>query len=369
MKTYHLFIAVFISIVFTSIGYAQQDCASGTTVCNDQSFSGNSSGFGTQELNGTNSGCLGVEHQSSWYFFEASSGGNLEFTISPTSGGDDYDFAVWGPYPTGSTPASICPPSSAPLRCSYAAGGGNTGLLNGSGDNTEGSGGNRFVEDIVASTGDVFILVVDNFSTSTQPFDLNWSLSNGASLDCTPLPVDLADFRGQSTSNGNVLTWVTYMEINNNYFVVQRSEDGINFYDVGSLSGAGNSSNIINYSFTDYDIGDNYYYRIKQVDYDGKYELSNAIYLSGGAYDVISIFPNPSYGDLSLKLLNENYKGDVTINYSNVVGKTITETVSLSGGNGDYSLSKFNTLESGIYFINVMDENGNTIKKEKIIKK
>ena len=78
----------------------QQDCAGGVTVCNDQSFSGNSSGVGsTQELNGTNSGCLSVEHQSSWYFFEANTAGTLEFTISPQNGTDDYDFAVWGPYP------------------------------------------------------------------------------------------------------------------------------------------------------------------------------------------------------------------------------------------------------------------------------
>ena len=85
-------------------GVPPTNCLGATTICSDNTFSGNSSGFGTQELNSSNDGCLSGEHQSSWYFFQATAAGTIEFTISPQNGTDDYDFAIWGPYPSTSTP-------------------------------------------------------------------------------------------------------------------------------------------------------------------------------------------------------------------------------------------------------------------------
>lgn len=346
-----------------------QDCNGGTTVCNNQAFSGNSSDYGiTQELNGTNQGCLGTEHQSSWYFFEASTGGNIEFTISPTSASDDYDFAVWGPYPSGSTPNSICPPAQAPVRCSFAAGGGNTGLNNGSGDNSEGSGGNKFVEDIAANVGDVFILLIDNFDASSEPFNLNWSLSNGASLDCTPLPVEFINFSGESVSYGNKLTWTTLSEINNNYFAIERSEDGFNYEKIGSVNGFGNSNSPLEYSFIDNNVQSNYYYRLKQVDYNGDYEFSNSIYIGNNFKNEFRLFPNPSNGILSLNLGNTDYAHPIIIRYVNVIGEAIEENLPISEGTNQYRLDKFQNLKSGIYFVKILDELGNTIKIDKIVK-
>ena len=348
-----------------------QDCNGGTTVCNSQSFSGNSSGSGTtQELNGTNSGCLSIEHQSSWYFFEASAAGQVAFTISPANGTDDYDFAVWGPYPTGSTPSSICPPTVAPLRCSYAAGGGNTGLLNGSGDNTEGAGGNRFVEDINVNVGDVFILVVDNFSTSLSPFNLNWNLTGGASLDCTPLPVILTDFYGNTESGFNSLHWVTENEVNNNFFRIQRSENGIDFYDIGTVSGAGNSTTTLEYSFNDYEVNNDYYYRLKQVDFNGKYELSNSIFIKKRSLNNVNIFPNPSTENLFISLNNSTNDEFIWIKYTSIIGKEeYKELVPIQDGAKSYKLNSFTKLNSGIYFIQVIRENKEIIESTKIIKK
>lgn len=347
-----------------------QDCSGGTTVCNSQAFSGNSSGFGVQELNVTNSGCLSVEHQSSWYFFEASAAGQVAFTISPVNGTDDYDFAVWGPYPTGSTPASICPPTTTPLRCSYAAGGGNTGLLNNSGDNTEGVFGDKFVEDINVNIGDVFILVVDNFSTSASPFDLNWSLNGGASLDCTPLPVLLSNFDGESESGYNSLTWITESELNNNFFKVQRSENGMDFYDIGTVSGAGNSSTTLEYSFNDYEVNEDYYYRLKQVDFNGKYEFSNPIFIKNNIINDVNIYPNPANENLFISLNNATTDEFIWIIYTDVIGKSrYKELISIQDGINSYELSSFKDLHSGIYFIQATRENKEIIKTSKIIKK
>lgn len=346
------------------------DCGGGTTVCNDQAFSGNSSGSGaTQELTASNQGCLSVEHQSSWYFFEATSAGTLEFTISPQNGTDDYDFAVWGPYASGSTPGSICPPNQAPLRCSYAAGGGSTGLSNGAGDNTEGAGGDRWVEDVPVSAGDVFVLLIDNWSTSSQPFNLNWNLSTPGMLDCTPLPIELISFTGEGFSSYNHLKWTTAQEINNDYFVIMRSSDGITYEEIGFVDGAGNSSQINNYEFIDNDFENEVsYYRLKQVDYDGKSSYSNTISIHSTSSNIVSFFPNPATNVLNINIDNK-INETLTIKYVNVLGSnTIIEKINVLQGMHTYTSNKFNELINGIYFVSVLDENNNVVKVDRIVK-
>lgn len=71
-----------------------QNCSGATQVCSNSPFSGNSSGFSTQELNACNQGCLTVEHQSSWYVIQIQTSGTLNMTIAPGVG-VDYDYALW----------------------------------------------------------------------------------------------------------------------------------------------------------------------------------------------------------------------------------------------------------------------------------
>jgi subtilisin-like proprotein convertase family protein len=349
---------------------SSQDCAGGTTVCNSQQFSGNASGEGVEELTATNRGCFSStgEHNSSWYFFETSAAGSLAFTISPQNGTDDYDFAVWGPYASGSTPAGICPPNAAPLRCSWAAGGGNTGLLNGSGDNTEGSGGDKWVEDINAGIGEVYILLVDNFSTAGSPFDLNWNLTAGASLDCTPLPITLIHFAGKAHEDFNELTWKTASEVNNDYFLIQRSPDGNNFTDIGTVEGNGNTNSITEYSYLDEfaSLGTSYY-RLKQFDYNGEFEYSNIIAINSYKEIDIAIYPNPSKNNLFFDI-SEDFNTIYTIIYTNVLGSINKEKINISEGNNTYQANKFNQLPQGVYFIQILNENDKVIKSQKIIK-
>lgn len=285
---------------------ANNDCSGATPVCSNTSFTGNSSGAGTtQELNAGNAGCMSIEHQSSWYTFTINTSGTLDFTISPVNGTDDYDFALWGPNPN-------CPPTSTPLRCSWAAGGGNTGLSNGSGDNTEGAFGDRFVEDINVTAGETYILLIDNFSSTTSPFNLTWGGS--ATLDCTVLPIELSLFSGQSENNYNLIKWTTVSEINNDYFLLERSNNGYNWEVIHTENGAGNSSITLDYRYLDYtrNPGVNYY-KLSQVDFDGKSE----------EFDIISVYNHVDKKEI-IKVVNfmgqeidpEKSKGLVIYYYS-----------------------------------------------------
>lgn len=89
----------------------------------------------------------------------------------------------------------------------------------------------------------------------------------------SPLPVELISFDVTSEDNEIHLTWQTATEINNDYFNIERSEDGEHFYQIGQIMGNGNSSVVNQYTYKDrLFIAPVEYYRLKQVDYDGAYE-------------------------------------------------------------------------------------------------
>ncbi len=125
------------------------------------------------------------------------------------------------------------------------------------------------------------------------------------------LPVDLVAFTGKNEGSINHLFWTTASEENNVGFELQRSNNGRDFETIGFVEGIGTTENTNNYSFIDERplTGDNYY-RLKQIDYDGQYELSNVIVLefNTSANGVIKVFPNPNNGQFTLELMNPDQR-------------------------------------------------------------
>lgn len=127
------------------------------------------------------------------------------------------------------------------------------------------------------------------------------------------LPVELLDFSGIAFKNYKQLKWMTASEINNAYFEIQSSIDGIHFNPIGTVAGNGNSSIAHTYSFDDTNPrGNDTYYRLKQVDLNGDFEYSPIILLSKESSDEISIFPNPNEGAFQIYNL-ENKIGTIDI--------------------------------------------------------
>lgn len=273
-----------------------QDCPSAAIVCSNNSFSGNASGYGTQELNSGNDGCLSGENQSSWYYVNIGSDGILEMEIDPAAG-DDYDWAIWGPFNENTANAN-CPPGSQPIRCSWAGTSDPTGMSDYWGvvgtysyscgpfgwftctddvygwvtptDNSEGSGGNGWVAPLNVQEDEIYIMVIDNYSVSGDPFNLTWGGSAG--LDCTtvPLPVELLSFSVSNQKTHNLIEWTTASEKNNDYFQIEYSTDGSNWQVIGELKGAGTTNSEQFYSSTHFEYRSTInYYRLVQVDYDG----------------------------------------------------------------------------------------------------
>ncbi len=304
-----------------------QDCVGSTTICNGQAFNNNSSNTGnTIDLTAANRGCLSSgERQGTWYVFSPSAAGNIGFTINPVVA-TDYDFAVWGPYPPGSTPSTICPPASPPLRCSYAAPTGPTGCVTGAGDNSEGAGGNRWVNSFNVLVGQVYLLYVDNFSSNGQAFNLTWQLTGGASLDCTILPIELVNFNAQSISEGVALNWTTATEQNSDHFAVERSVDGEQFETIGILNAAGESEQQNSYNFLDRQPhhGLNHY-RLRLVDTDGDMDHSGVrtVQVDMAGKDEVLLVPNPGTDHVQV-LLPSNVQGSTFV-LVDATGRTISQ--------------------------------------------
>lgn len=128
------------------------------------------------------------------------------------------------------------------------------------------------------------------------------------------LPIELLSFDGISKESYNTLNWITASESNNDYFTLEKTNDGKTFNIVGTVNGAGNSNTKINYSFDDTNVnGEISYYRLKQTDFDGNYKYS----------DIISINNTKPTGKVLVKVVNMlgqeilyDYKGVLIFYYS-----------------------------------------------------
>ncbi len=187
------------------------------------------------------------------------------------------------------------------------------------------------------------------------------------------LPIELLSFTAKKRDKVIQLNWTTASEINNDYFTIERSIDGIDFESILTVKGAGNSHQIINYTATDPDPPFGiFYYHLKQTDYDGKFENSYVIAVENNDNRTYVIYPNPSDGnELYIKYSSQNAAAkdeDVIISIYNVVGELVFGK--LMKGNFDKPLSLIYAgehLPKGIYTVKVSCSN--EVKCEKLIVK
>ena len=112
----------------------------------------------------------------------------------------------------------------------------------------------------------------------------------------TPLPIELISFDGKANGSENILKWTTGSEINNDYFTLLRSKNGVDFESIGNVDGSGNSTSTLNYYFVDEQPYNGYnYYQLQQTDFDGQSALSRIVSIlnSSSRNNPIVISPNP----------------------------------------------------------------------------
>ncbi|MGE0590682.1 MAG: T9SS type A sorting domain-containing protein, partial [Cyclobacteriaceae bacterium] len=130
-----------------------------------------------------------------------------------------------------------------------------------------------------------------------------WAVSGNS----TPLPITLVDFSARQVANQIVLGWTTASEKDNDYFQIEKSYDAKKFISIGTTKGAGDSDLVKHYSFTDRELKEGIvYYRLKQVDFDGKSTMSHIVNLnvSPAGEIALQVFPNPTTDFLNISYEN-----------------------------------------------------------------
>jgi hypothetical protein len=177
------------------------------------------------------------------------------------------------------------------------------------------------------------------------------------------LPVSLTDFKGLYRDNGKVeLTWITNFEQNSERFDVERSLDGEKWKVVGSVDAQGTTGNKTSYEFID-DAGKDrankkdLYYRLKQVDKDGKVAVSRILVVrvyNTRTLKMVSVTPNPAKNDINVNVqLNENAMVSMKVMNANGAA-VISKTAKVNAGSNTFILDGSSNLKPGMYVLEVI---------------
>jgi hypothetical protein len=171
-----------------------------------------------------------------------------------------------------------------------------------------------------------------------------------------PLPVELLFFKAEVHQDKVELVWATASEVNSDYFLVQRSQAGVFWETIDYIECAGNSSSHLDYLSIDNSPLEGYnYYRLKQVDFDGQFEIFDplAIYFSNTLEALLKVYPNPSTGLITLEGYLDNNN---EFRMFDAGGQNVTHTLLIRELTSTSSIIDMSSLPSGLYFIRANDE-------------
>jgi hypothetical protein len=178
------------------------------------------------------------------------------------------------------------------------------------------------------------------------------------SAQSSPLPVELVNFQANCAGEGKVnVTWATASEHNSANFTIEKSRDGMNWTVMASLAGAGNSTQMINYSTVDNNAaaGVNYY-RLTQTDFDGASETFNIASANCGdnsPLTTVKVYPNPSAGDFYVDFNSEEIIGSSVISITDARGMEVYKmNVTVEKGSNVFHIENMEAAP-GIYYIQV----------------
>jgi photosystem II stability/assembly factor-like uncharacterized protein len=183
------------------------------------------------------------------------------------------------------------------------------------------------------------------------------------------VPVELTAFTAQSENQKVILNWTTATELNNNGFEIQRKVAESEFATVGFVKGEGTTSNQREYSYIDKELVDGkYFYRLKQIDFNGTYEYSNVIEIdvrSLNEYALEQNYPNPFNPTTTIGYVLKE-KSNAKLILLNAIGEEVAVLVNEEQEKGFHKVD-FNasTLASGVYFYRL--QAGSFVQTRKMI--
>jgi hypothetical protein len=159
-------------------------------------------------------------------------------------------------------------------------------------------------------TFEIGSIIVRGINTTMIPSGTTRFITIGSVSSSTPLPVDLLSFTAHLNENTVEVNWETAIEVNNDYFILEKSFDGINWSIASKIKGVGNTNNTSNYIwFDNANFNGICYYKLSQYDINGQFETFKIVSVINNIYNDFNkytLYPNPSSDDFILEFVSEN---------------------------------------------------------------
>jgi hypothetical protein len=184
----------------------------------------------------------------------------------------------------------------------------------------------------------------------------------GAGGSNQPLPVELLSFNGTCNEGMVNLVWQTASEFNSSHFDVEKSTDGETWRVLATIPSAGTSNELLTYQTVDNNgTQGNNYYRLRQVDIDGKEKLYDPINVScvETTTGYFTSYPNPSGNEFQVVVNNKEILGACTLNIVDAQGKVIEQRdIEVKDGINMFVINQ--ELTPGMYFLNISNGSKST---------
>lgn len=230
-----------------------------------------------------------------------------------------------------------------------------------------------FIPDVTVATphiADVSIIGTSQLAygtdnTITGDFNNTGFSGFGVGVPASPLPVTIVYFNGYQKDNYGILEWRTAAEYNNKGFEIEKSFDGINYFKIGFVDGAGTSSVTNNYLFTDKTKLTNVqYYRLKQIDFDARAVVSNTIVLKSNSREILDLLSvtNPFKTTINM-LFTKPLTQSMNIELFDITGKKVFSTTRVPGTLSLIEFSVADKLNKGNYILKVTTGDQQFVRK------
>ena len=189
-----------------------------------------------------------------------------------------------------------------------------------------------------------------------------WVLSNLSA----PLPVELLFFNAKLKEKSVLLNWSTASETNNAFFEVQRSRNNEVFETINIVNGAGNSTSVLSYADVDENPYDGIsYYRLRQVDYDGKFSFSQSVAVNIGdskSFDFVFASPDNASSILTLGYYS-NVEESMEVLIIDAFGKKITSGFVSSVNGFNRNEIRLPKIATAVYFVTLTNSSNSVTRK------
>lgn len=230
--------------------------------------------------------------------------------------------------------------------------------------NSGGTGQLTSSSNVTRSQGDCASATPVNLGCSNLEIEINGPGISSRRVNCsvTALPVKLVYFNAEVENDRVLLNWKTSMELNNDYFTIEKSTDGETFETVKHIAGAGNSNQNLTYS--EVDMLNNVpvvYYRLKQTDFDGTTSYSDVVEVfNTETGDDMKIYPNPNESDVVRIDAGEKF-ANKKIEITGLDGRVLQHIVPRQ------RVVEAEVLPRGIYFVRIYNSSSNIERTFKLV--